>query len=379
MIYFDNAATTGKKPENVIKAVNNAMITLSANPGRSGHNLSSKAAEAVFSVREKIADFFGADGPEQVCFTQNCTHSLNCVIKGITGPGNRILTSSLEHNAVMRPIKKTGLGYDNVLVDFSDDDVTLSRFESKIMPNTKLLICTGASNVFGKTLPIKKIGELCHRKGVYFAVDSAQIAGVMPINMKEMNIDFLCIAPHKGLYAPMGTGILICRKNLNDTIIEGGTGTNSEDYNQPDVLPEKIESGTVNLPGIMGIGAGIDFVKNLGYKKIYNHEIQLIEELYNGLKKNKNIILYTPSPKKYGYAPVLSFNYKGLSSGETAKILSINGIAVRSGLHCAPIAHKSVGTLEEGTVRVSVSVYNNHKEIEKLIYVLSDEKNFKKL
>ena len=379
MIYFDNAATTGKKPENVIKAVNNAMITLSANPGRSGHNLSSKAAEAVFSVREKIADFFEADGPEQVCFTQNCTHSLNCVIKGITSKGNRILTSSLEHNAVMRPIKKTGLGYDNVLVDFSDDDVTLSRFESKIMPNTKLLICTGASNVFGKTLPIKKIGELCHRKGVYFAVDSAQIAGVMPINMKEMNIDFLCIAPHKGLYAPMGTGILICRKNLNDTIIEGGTGTNSEDYNQPDVLPEKIESGTVNLPGIMGIGAGIDFVKNLGYKKIYNHEIQLIEELYNGLKKNKNIILYTPSPKKYGYAPVLSFNYKGLSSGETAKILSINGIAVRSGLHCAPIAHKSVGTLEEGTVRVSVSVYNNHKEIEKLIYVLSDEKNFKKL
>ena len=363
MIYFDNAATTGKKPENVIKAVNNAMITLSANPGRSGHNLSSKAAEAVFSVREKIANFFGADGPEQVCFTQNCTHSLNCVIKGITSKGNRILTSSLEHNAVMRPIKKTGLGYDNVLVDFSDDDVTLSRFESKIMPNTKLLICTGASNVFGKTLPIKKIGELCHRKGVYFAVDSAQIAGVMPINMKEMNIDFLCIAPHKGLYAPMGTGILICRKNLNDTIIEGGTGTNSEDYNQPDVLPEKIESGTVNLPGIMGIGAGIDFVKNLGYKKIYNHEIQLIEELYNGLKKNKNIILYTPSPKKYGYAPVLSFNYKGLSSGETAKILSINGIAVRSGLHCAPIAHKSVGTLEEGTVRVSVSVYNNHKEI----------------
>ena len=141
----------------------------------------------------------------------------------------------------------------------------------------------------------------------------------------------------------------------------------------------ELESGTVNLPGIMGIGAGIDFVKNLGYKKIYNHEIQLIEELYNGLKKNKNIILYTPSPKKYGYAPVLSFNYKGLSSGETAKILSINGIAVRSGLHCAPIAHKSVGTLEEGTVRVSVSVYNNHKEIEKLIYVLSDEKNFKKL
>jgi len=322
MIYFDNAATTGKKPETVIKAVNNAVVNLSANPGRSGHTLSTKAAEEIFKVREKISDFFGADGPEQVCFTQNCTHSLNCVIKGITGLGNRILTSSLEHNAVMRPIKKTGLGYDNVLVDFYDDEVTLSRFENKIMPNTKLLICTGASNVFGKTLPIKKIGELCRRKGIYFAVDAAQIAGVMPINMKEMNIDFLCIAPHKGLYAPMGTGILICRKNLNNTIIEGGTGTNSADYNQPDVLPEKIESGTVNLPGIMGIGAGIDFVKNLGYKKIYNHEIELIEHLYNALKKNKNIILYTPSPKKYDYAPVLSFNYKGLSSGETAKILS---------------------------------------------------------
>lgn len=379
MIYFDNAATTGKKPENIVKAVNNAMLNFSANPGRSGHLKSVRAAEAVYSVREKIADFFGADGPEQVCFTLNCTHSINCVLKGILGLGDRAVTSSLEHNAVMRPLKKIGVGYDIAQVDFYDDKKTLSQFESKIYPNTKLVICTGASNVFGKTLPLKEIGELCRKKGIYFAVDAAQVAGVMPINMKEMNIDFLCVAPHKGLYAPMGTGILICRKNLNNTIIEGGTGTNSIDLNQPDIFPEKIESGTINLPGIMGIGAGIDFINKIGISKVYNHEIQLIEELYNGLKRNRNIILYTPTPRKHGYAPVLSFNYKGLSSGETAEILSKKGIAVRGGLHCAPIAHKSAGTIEEGSVRVSVSVYNNHNEIEKLLWILSDEKNFKKL
>ena len=376
MIYFDNAATTGKKPESVIKAVNNALINFSANPGRSGHSASVKAAEAVFSVREKVADFFGADGPEQVCFTQNCTHSLNCVIKGVIGLGNRVVTSSLEHNAVMRPIKKIGVGYDVVKVDLFDDNLTVSNFENKILPNTKLVICTGASNVFGKTLPIGKIGEICRKKGVYFAVDAAQIAGVLPINMKEMNIDFLCIAPHKGLYAPMGIGILICRKNIGNTIIEGGTGTNSIDLKQPDVLPERIESGTLNLPAIMGIGAGIDFVKKIGLPKIYNHEIGLIEELYKGLKNNDNIILYTPSPKENGFAPVLSFNYKNLTSEETARILSENGIAVRGGLHCAPFAHKSLGTIDEGAVRVSVSVYNNLGEIEKLISTL---KNFKKV
>lgn len=379
MIYFDNAATTGKKPQSVVKAVNDALINYSANPGRSGHSASVKAAEAVFGVREKIADFFGAEGAEGVCFTMNCTHSINCVIKGVLRTGDRVLTSSLEHNAVMRPIKKIGTGFDIAEISLEDDGKTLAQIESKIVPNTKLVICTGASNVLGKILPIKQIGEICKRKGVYFALDAAQTAGVLPIDMKEMNIDFLCIAPHKGLYAPMGVGILVCRKGIDNTIIEGGTGTNSIELTQPDSLPERIESGTVNLPAILGIGAGLDYVKHIGIDKIYNHETMLINELYKGLKANPDIILYTPEPLKHGYVPVLSFNYRGLSSGETAEILSKNGIAVRGGLHCAPTAHKVIGTLDTGTVRVSVATFNNINEIKRLILLLQNKKIFKKV
>lgn len=379
MIYFDNAATTGKKPQSVVKAVNDALINYSANPGRSGHSASVKAAEAVFGVREKIADFFGAEGAEGVCFTMNCTHSINCVIKGVLRTGDRVLTSSLEHNAVMRPIKKIGTGFDIAEISLEDDGKTLAQIESKIVPNTKLVICTGASNVLGKILPIKQIGEICKRKGVYFALDAAQTAGVLPIDMKEMNIDFLCIAPHKGLYAPMGVGVLVCRRGIDNTIIEGGTGTNSIELTQPDSLPERIESGTVNLPAILGIGAGLDYVKHIGIDKIYNHEMMLINELYKGLKANPDIILYTPEPIKHGYVPVLSFNYRGLSSGETAEILSKNGIAVRGGLHCAPTAHKVIGTLDTGTVRVSVATFNNINEIKRLILLLQNKKIFKKV
>ncbi len=379
MVYFDNAATTGKKPASVIAAVNSAMMKYSANPGRSGHTASVGAAEAVYGVRQKISDFFGAYGADRVCFTLNCTHSINCVIKGVLKRGDRILISSLEHNAVMRPAVKTGAGIDVAEVSLYDDEKTLKEFENKIRPNTRLVFCTAASNVLGKTLPIKRIGELCRKRGVLFGVDAAQTAGVFPINMREMNIDYLCVAPHKGLYAPMGVGILICNKDICDTVIEGGTGTNSVEFVQPGSMPEKMESGTVNVPGIMGIGAGIDFINSKGIKRLYEHEISLVSELYRGLKRNPNVILYAPEPKENGYAPVLSFNLKGISSNEVSKILSDSGFAVRGGLHCAPTAHKAIGTLEIGTVRVSVGYFNTLEEIKKLIQLLSSEKMLKKV
>lgn len=379
MIYLDNAATTGKKPPEVIKAVNDALKFYSANPGRSGHTASVKAAEAIYGVREKIAEFFGASGAENVCFTLNCTHSINCVIKGVLRTGERVIVSSLEHNAVMRPLKKMGIGYDVAEVSLFDDKITLENFEAKIKPNTRLIICTGASNVLGKTLPIKEIGALCKKRGLLFAVDAAQTAGVLPINMKEMNIDYLCIAPHKGLYATMGVGILICEKGINNTIIEGGTGTNSIELVQPDNLPERIESGTVNLPAIMGIGAGIDYVNKKGIENIYKSEISLINMLYGKLKENPNIILYTPEPIKYGYAPVLSFNIKGFSSSEVTALMSENGIAARGGLHCAPTAHRIIDTLNQGTVRISVATFNNTNEIMILSNLLKNPKFIKKL
>ena len=367
MIYFDNAATTGKKPIGVIRAVDSALREFSANPGRSGHTPSLKAADAVYSAREKAAEFFGASGAENVVFTLNCTHSINCVIKGVLNKGEHAVTSSLEHNSVMRPLIKEEIPFDTAYVSLTDDDATLRDFERKIRPNTRLVICTGASNVLGKTLPIAEIGALCKEKGVLFAVDAAQIAGVMPINMRQMNIDYLCVAPHKGLYAPMGIGVLICEKPIENTIIEGGTGTNSAQLFQPESLPERLESGTVNVPEIMGLSAGIDYVKGIGIKKIYTHEMKLIRYLYKELSKNDRVQLYTPEPKDGAYAPVLSFNVYGKTSAEVSQYLNGKGIAVRGGLHCAPLAHRQIGTLDIGAVRVSVAAFNTPAEITSLI------------
>lgn len=377
MIYFDNAATTGKKPPQVINAVDQALKYYSANPGRSGHEASSKAAEAVYKVREKAASFFGASGVENVVFTLNCTHSINCVLKGVLRMGDHVIVSSLEHNAVMRPLKKMKVNFDIARVSFTDDNETLLEFRKKIKPNTRLIICTGASNVFGKLLPIKEIGKLCREKGILFAVDAAQTAGVLPINMQEMNIDYLCIAPHKGLYAPMGIGILICEKPIDNTIIEGGTGTNSLELFQPDFLPEKLESGTVNVSGILGAGAGIDYVNQIGIEKIRRHEMRLTDMTYNGLKNNPDIKLYTPEPLKYGYAPVISFNFDGVNSAKAASMLSLEGIAVRGGIQCAPLAHKQVSTQKTGTVRVSFGTFNTEAEVMRFLKLVND-KNFLK-
>ena len=366
MIYFDNAATTGQKPQRVIKAVNDALLHLSANPGRSGHTVSEKTASRVYAVREKTAEFFGAAGPETVVFTASCTTALNFVIKGVLKNGDHCIISDLEHNAVLRPLYNWGVKYDIANVSLLDDEITVENFKKLIKPNTKMIICTGASNVIGKILPIRKIGELCREKDILFAVDAAQISGVIPIDLAEMNIDYLCVAAHKGLYAPMGIGILIAQKPIKNTIIEGGTGTNSLEIIQPDYLPERLESGTVNVAGIMGVGAGIDFVKGIGINRIHSKEMQLLMRLNEQLRKNENIIFYTPEFDMENYVPVLSFDIKGLTSGETAAELNRCGIAVRAGLHCAPLAHKKIGTLENGTVRISPSFFSTPKETDYL-------------
>lgn len=373
MIYFDNAATTGVKPPRVINAVKYALEKLSANPGRSGHEISANAAEAVYRTREKVARFFGAKGPENVVFTMNCTHSANCVLKGVLRRGDHVVVSSMEHNAVARPLVKTGVSYSVARVSLTDDRETVKSFAESIKPNTKLVFCTAASNVTGKILPIEKIGELCRKKGILFAVDAAQTAGVLPIDMQKQNIDFLCVAPHKGLYAPMGTGILIAEKYIQGTVLEGGTGTNSLELYQPNDLPERLESGTVNLPGIAGISAGIDYVEAFGTDKIYTHELGIIQKLYRGLEKIPNVRLYTPFPEKGKYVPVLSFNVEGIPAMSLADMLSKNGIAVRGGLHCAPFAHQQLGTLEGGTVRVSTGSFNSQAQAEQFLRILSQK------
>lgn len=370
MIYLDNAATSGVKPQGVVNAVKYALENYSANPGRSGHILSVRVAEKVYETREKLSRFFNSDGAETVIFTQNCTHSINCVLKGILKKGDHCVISSLEHNAVVRPLVKTGISYSVATVSLTDDKKTVENFKEKIKPNTRLVLCMGASNVLGKILPIKEIGDICRSKGIVFCVDAAQTAGVIPIDMQKMNIDFLCIAPHKGLYAPMGVGVLIARKSLPNTIIEGGTGTNSIELHQPDALPERLESGTINVPAILGISAGVDYVERIGINKLYKGELGLIQSLYSNISNLNGLTLYTPFPKEGVYAPLLSFNVKGMDSSKAASILSQNGIAVRGGLHCSPFAHRQIGTLENGAVRVSVSSFNNHREIEALTKIV---------
>ncbi len=366
MIYLDNAATTFPKPQTVIRATTEALKN-SANPGRSGHDVSQNTAIAVYGVREKLKDMFSAPSVENVVFTLNCTHAVNYVLKGLLKKGDRVVTSSFEHNAVMRPLeklKKQGVHVDIAEAYPDDRDATIRSFARLINPNTRLVICTAASNVIGLKMPIKEIGMMCKQFGVKFAVDAAQLAGVCDINMQDCNIDYLCIAAHKGLYAPMGTGVLITCDNELDTIIEGGTGTASIMLEQPNELPEMLESGTINVPGIMGIGAGIDFIKSKGFDKIYTHEMGLVKRLYKALRPMSGVKLYTPEPDE-NYAPVLSFNISGMNSVEAAAKLNSMGFATRAGLHCAPFAHKRIGTIESGTVRICPSVFTSSQDIDK--------------
>ncbi len=365
MIYFDNAATTGHKPTQVINAVNNALKNLSANPGRSGHKLSQNAAFKVYETRDKTAEFFNCDGAEKVVFTQNCTASINYVLKGVLNSNDHIIVSDLEHNAVMRPLKSMNISYTIAEVSLEDDSQTVKNFLNAVNKNTKMIFCTAASNVLGKMPPLEKIGALCKKHGLLFGVDAAQGAGVFNIDMEKMNIDYLCVAPHKGFYAPMGLGVLIAKGPIKRTLIEGGTGTDSFSFLQPDTLPEMLESGTVNLPAIAGLSAGIDFV-NSRKNNIFEYENMLVKKLYKGLSQNSDIVLYT-NPSKGGYAPVLSFNIKDIPSEKTAAYLSERGFALRAGLHCAPVAHQKIGTTKTGTVRFSPSVFNTDKEVDLLL------------
>lgn len=378
MIYFDNAATTGVKPIEVQNAVQKALKEYSVNPGRGGYNASVMCSEMIYNTRKKLSDFFNANAPERVIFTPNCTTALNTVIKGICRPGDHILTSSLEHNAVARPLyklEKAGADIDYAEVIFGDRDATVRSFERLIRPDTRLVICTHASNVTGEVLPIKEIGKICAERGVPFAVDAAQTAGVLDIDMLKMKIDYLCIAPHKGLYAPMGTGVLIALGKIPETLTEGGTGSMSISYEQPEDYPERFESGTLNVPGIIGISAGLDFVNKRKRDNIYRHELGIMQYIYDRFNSIRGVQLYTNRPEYGRFVPTLSFNIRDKDSTSVASMLAEAGIAVRAGLHCAPMAHRRIGTVDSGTVRICLSAFNNLKEADIFINTV---KNFTK-
>lgn len=373
MIYFDNAATSYPKPVEVIKAVNSAFNLYGANPGRSGHDMSVSAANQVYLCREALDRFFNGFGAEFVSFFPNCTYALNTAIKGIVNKGDHIIISSLEHNSVLRPVHK--LKEENI-ADYSvfkvgkADDETIENFRKSFKNKTRLCVVTAVSNVFGNILPLKDLSAIAHENGAYFFVDGAQGAGVVEIDMKKQGIDCLCIPGHKGLLGPMGTGALL-HKNLDfSTIIEGGTGTKSFDFSQPDSYPERLESGTLNVPCICGLKKGIELVEAMSVKRIFAKEKGFSEAIYNGLKGMSGITLYREGSDASFYAPLVSFNVKDLHSEQVSAYLNENGVAVRGGFHCAPLAHISYNTEKQGAVRASPSILNKEKDINFLLNLL---------
>ncbi len=373
MIYLDNAATTFYKPQEVKNAVADALTFYSANPGRSGHDLSVKTAEKIFEARERINDFFNGYGSEYVSFTLNCTQALNTAIKGILKKGDHVVISTFEHNSVLRPLyklKQKGLVDYSVFQVFEDEEKTLNSFKNAFRNNTKLCVVTSVSNVFGNILPIRKLSQIAHNYGALFFVDGAQGAGVISIDMKMQGIDCLCIPGHKGLYGPVGTGAIIHKGLSFETLVEGGTGTESLMLKQPESYPERLESGTLNVAGIMGMHAGVEWVKSYGLKKILNAETLLTKEIFYGLKSIKNIKLYSEVFNEEKRAPLISFNVEGLHSEQTTMLLNEGGIAVRGGFHCAPLAHSFMGTKQTGTVRISPSIHNTKKDINILLNLI---------
>ncbi len=369
MIYFDNAATTYPKPKSVLSAVSGAAVYYGGNPGRSGHRISLKTAEKVYEARRAVAELLGVPQVENVAFTLNCTHALNMAIKGVMAGGGHVVTSSLEHNSVMRPLyalSKSGkVTYSIAQVDEERPFITLANFEKAILPETKAIVCTYASNVTGAVLPIKELGSLCKRKNIVFIVDAAQAAGILPVHMEKQQISVLCCAGHKSLMGVTGTGVMAVAPDIQlATVLEGGTGSASADIAQPDFLPDRFESGTANTVGILSLLAGAQFLKRRGIEEIYDHELSLCAQLYGDLSGKEGIRLYCPPIRHGDRAPVLSFNIEGMTSMEAAELLDGEGFAVRAGLHCAPSAHRVLGTMETGTIRFSPGFSSKPAQVE---------------
>ena len=364
MIYLDNAATSYPKPESVIKAMTDAQKYIGANPGRGGHRRTVIAGQKVFQAREETGNMFGAKS-ENVVFTANCTQSLNTAIKGVLKKGDEVIISSMEHNSVLRPVhylKVKGIIDYKVAKVYPNDEIrTTESFLAHINKNTKAVICTCVSNVFGTTLPIGKLGKLCKEKGILFIVDAAQCAGTKKINMKKQNIDILCAPGHKGLMGPMGTGILVFGDNAEcESLFQGGTGSYSMQIKQPDFLPDKFESGTANLPGIMGLHQGIEFIKNHGGEKsVGEKENYLCRILMEELHNIKNVTLYDNLCNK-NETNIVAFNIGTLHSEQVAAELD-------KGYHCSFLAHNIYGTEKSGVVRISPGFFNTKKDVKTLI------------
>ena len=368
MIYLDNAATSWPKPEIVYKTMDEFLRTKGGNPGRGSHSMALAARQTVDETRMLVARFINAPEINRVIFTLNCTDALNLGLKGLLKPGDHVVTSCIGHNSLVRPLRKLeSLGVQVTWIPPSPDSGVLSPrdIEAAITKDTKLVVVTHASNVTGVIQPIEEYGAVTRRRNLIFMVDAAQTAGKYPIDVQASNIDLLAFSGHKGLFGPPGTGALYIGNRVNlDSLREGGTGSYSEEEEQPVILPDRYESGTLNSVGISGLGAGLKYIREEGLEKIRTREQSLTDSLIEGLSKIPGIVLYI-AKNRLKQAPVISFNIKGFTPGDVGTILDQTfDIKVRTGLHCAPMMHKTIGTFPLGTIRLSPGYFNSLEEIE---------------
>ncbi len=377
IIYFDNAATTFPKPPAVAQAMLHYLQEVGANPGRSGHQLSIEAGKIVFTARKSLAEFFGVNNPMHVIFTANATEALNTAIHGLLNPGDHAITSSMEHNSVIRPLhsmQKTGLIDLTIVQSGSRGLLDINDLCKAIKPQTKVVVINHVSNVNGCVQPIREIGKICREHDLIFVVDAAQSAGIFPLDLKNDQIDLLAVPGHKSLYGPTGTGALLIADNFDFSKLKplkcGGTGSLSDSIEQPDFLPDRLESGTLNVVGISGLNAGIIYIQELESEVIQQHKRALQEHFLQSAAENISRFEHF-SNQSSPAAGVISFRLQDISVSKTAQYLSDKyKIMCRGGLHCAPLAHRTLKTFPCGTLRFGFSIFNTKEEIDKAVAAL---------
>lgn len=373
MIYLDNGATTFPKPKVVTDKIMECYLGYAGNPGRSGHKLAMKMDLEIYETREKICKLINGTEVLNVIFTFNATDSLNLAIKGVLEEGDHVITTSMEHNSVLRPLNQLRKdGKIELSIVYADEKgyIDPQKIFEALTPNTKMIVTTHMSNVFGTIVDIKAIGDFCKENNILYLVDASQSIGVLDIDVQEMNIDLLSFPGHKALFGPMGTGALYIKEGIIvKPLKEGGTGSYSYSIDQPDLYPDSLESGTPNGVGIIALGKGIDFINEVGLENIRNHEMSLKNHFIELLKDNEDVILYGTLDDRQG--AVVSLNVKDMDSSEISYILSDEfDIYTRPGFHCAPLAHKTMGTEELGAIRFSFGYYNTLEEVEKTVEAL---------
>lgn len=371
MIYLDSAATSFQKPETVGRAMETALREMSS-PGRGGYPAAMRAAQTLLDCRTELAELFHVPEPEQVIFTMNATHGLNLAIKSLVPYGGRAVISGYEHNAVTRPLAALGADIRVAAAPLFEPDMTAAAFDKAITPDVDAVICTHVSNVFGAVQPVEQVAALCRERGVPLIVDASQSAGVLPLDMTALGAAFIAMPGHKGLYGPQGTGVLLCCERAETApLIEGGTGSVSIQQEMPDFLPDRLEAGTHNVPGIAGLLAGVRFVRERGLEQICLHERKLALRASEGLRSIPGVSVCARRDL-FAQTGVLSFVPEGQDAELVGNALAEAGVAVRAGMHCAPLAHRTAGTLDSGTVRLSFSAFNTPEEVDRFLAVLPE-------